>query len=58
MALSSTTSLEAELDDICFRYELTVIKEQNVTGNSYTLMTQRDAWIYLLNNWSEEGKRH
>ena len=58
MGLSSTTSLEAELDDIAYRYELSVIKEQNVTGNAYTLLTRKDAWIYLLNNWTQSAKAH
>ena len=58
MGLSSTTSLEAELDDIAYRYELSVIKEQNVTGNAYTLLTRKDAWIYLLNNWTQAAKAH
>ncbi len=58
MALSSTTSLENELDDIAERYDLTVIREQNVTGDQYTLLTKKDAWIYILNQWSQYDKAH
>ncbi len=56
--LSSTERLELDLDNIASEHDLVVIKEQNISGDSYRLLTQTDAYIYMLNQWLPNERMH
>ena len=57
-ALSSTERLELDLDMLAAEHKLVVVKELNVTGHSYKLLTPTDAYIYMLNQWQPHDQMH
>ncbi len=56
--MESEDELELALDRLAHEHGLSIIKESNLTGYSYTLLNKDDTWYFLLNHCDYNATRH
>lgn len=56
--MTDSESLELLVDQLANEFGMSVIKESNLTGYSYTILNKDDTWYYLLNHCDPQSTWH